>query len=84
MADCPIIQVDCHCLIPMPLFGKSVDRPFKFRDTAKKYRKREYRDRGQNSELHVQQYEGKLPFIPIDVTKSQVQKQIAVTSSMRN
>ena len=50
MADCPIIQVDCHCLIPMPLFGKSVDRPFKFRDATKKYRKkREYRDLGQKS-----------------------------------
>ena len=29
-ANCPVIEVDCHCVIPMTLFGKSVDRPFKF------------------------------------------------------
>ena len=69
MADCPIIQVDCHCLIPMPLFGKSVDRPFKFRDATKKYRKKRIQRPWPKIELHVQKYEGKLPFIPIDIAK---------------
>ena len=22
IANCPVIEVDCHCVIPMPLYGK--------------------------------------------------------------
>ena len=36
IAECPVVEVDCHCVIPMPLYGKSVDRPFKFRNATKK------------------------------------------------
>ena len=39
-AKCPILQVDCHCVVPMPVFGKSMDRPFRYRDATKKLRKR--------------------------------------------
>ena len=38
-ARCPLIEVDCHCVIPMTLYGRSVDRPFKFRSATKKLRK---------------------------------------------
>ena len=41
ISQCPVIEVDCHCVIPMPLYGKSVDRPFKFRSATKK-RSRSY------------------------------------------
>ena len=39
-AVCPFIEVDCLCVIPMTLYGRSVDRPFKFRNSTKKLRKR--------------------------------------------
>ena len=28
---CCLIEVDSHCVLPRPVFGKSLDRPFKFR-----------------------------------------------------
>ena len=28
---CCLIEVDSHCVLPRPVFGKSMDRPFKFR-----------------------------------------------------
>tara|TARA_B100001287_G_scaffold119550_1_gene100734 strand:+ start:4111 stop:6423 length:2313 start_codon:yes stop_codon:yes gene_type:complete len=28
---CSLIEVDSHCVLPRPVFGKSLDRPFRFR-----------------------------------------------------
>ena len=28
---CCLVEVDSHCVLPRPVFGKSLDRPFKFR-----------------------------------------------------
>ena len=28
---CCLVEVDSHCVLPRPVFGKSMDRPFKFR-----------------------------------------------------
>ena len=68
-ATCPIIEVDCHCVIPMTMFGKSVDRPFKFRDATKKMRKRLVQQTWPNNEITVPRYNGELPFNPIDIEK---------------
>ena len=68
-ANCPVIEVDCHCVIPMTLFGKSVDRPFKFRDATKKMRKRLVQQTWPNVEAIVEPYTGDLPFTPVDIDK---------------
>ena len=68
-AKCPIIEVDCHCVIPMPLFGKSVDRPFKFRDATKRMRKKMVQQNWPKVTAQTQSYEGKLPFTPIDIER---------------
>ncbi len=31
-----VVEVDSHCVLPRPVFGKSRDRPFRFRDSTKK------------------------------------------------
>ena len=31
-----LIEVDAHCVLPRPVFGRSLDRPFRFRDATKK------------------------------------------------
>ena len=66
-ATCPMLEVDCHCVIPMPMFGKSVDRPFKFRDATKKLRKRLIQQSWPKVECMPRPYTGKLPFEPIDI-----------------
>ena len=68
-ATCPVIEVDCHCVIPMTLFGKSVDRPFKFRDATKKIRKRLVQQSWPEIDITVPKYDGELPFNPVDVEK---------------
>ena len=68
-AACPVFDVDCHCVIPMPLFGKSVDRPFKFRDATKKMRKKRLQATWPTSDAHPEAYTGDLPFEPIDVVE---------------
>ena len=68
-ATCPVIEVDCHCVIPMTLFGKSVDRPFKFRDATKKMRKRLVQQSWPENDITVPKYDGELPFNPVDVEK---------------
>ena len=30
-----VIEVDAHCVLPRPVFGRSCDRPFRFRDATK-------------------------------------------------
>lgn len=67
IARCPVIEVDCHCVIPMPLYGKSVDRPFKFRSATKKLRKERIQRSWPNVELTPSKYTGDLPFVPVDI-----------------
>tara|TARA_B100000513_G_scaffold79543_1_gene32406 strand:- start:1638 stop:3509 length:1872 start_codon:yes stop_codon:yes gene_type:complete len=66
-AVCPFIEVDCHCVIPMTLYGRSVDRPFKFRSATKKLRKRLLGEAWEKVEVEVEGYLGELPFTPVDV-----------------
>ena len=66
-AKCPVVEVDCHCVIPMPLFGKSVDRPFKFRDATKRMRKKMVQQSWPKVTVENQSYNGQLPFTPIDI-----------------
>ena len=68
-ASCPVIEVDCHCVIPMTMFGKSVDRPFKFRDATKKMRKRLVQQTWPTLATSVKPYDGELPFTPIDIDR---------------
>ena len=63
----PVVEVDGHCVIPMPLYGRSVDRPFKFRDGTKKLRKQRLQRRWPDLELEVEAYGGELPFEPVMV-----------------
>jgi hypothetical protein len=67
IASCPVIEVDCHCVIPMPLYGKSVDRPFKFRSATKKLRKSRIQRPWPKVDAKPKQYDGKLTFTPVDV-----------------
>lgn len=62
-----VVEVDGHCVIPMPLFGRSVDRPFKFRDATKKLRRQRLQRRWPNLDLPVEAYGGELPFEPVMV-----------------
>ena len=67
IANCPVIEVDCHCVIPMTLYGKSVDRPFKFRSATKKLRKARIQRSWPKVEAKPKPYNGKLPFTPVDI-----------------
>ena len=66
-ADCPVIEVDCHCVIPMTMFGKSVDRPFKFRNATKKMRKRLVQQLWPVIDTTPAQFDGELPFEPVNI-----------------
>lgn len=68
-AECPILQVDCHCVVPMPVFGKSMDRPFRYRDATKKLRKRRIGKSWPLVEVENRSFEGVLPFKPVDIDK---------------
>ena len=68
-ATCPVLDVDCHCVIPMPLFGKSVDRPFKFRDATKRLRKQRLQASWPVCNATPQPYTGPLPFEPVNVVE---------------
>lgn len=63
----PVFDVDCHCVVPMPLFGKSVDRPYKYRDATKKMRKKRLQASWPVLEVQAEQYTGELPFEPVDI-----------------
>ena len=67
LTEGPVVEVDGHCVIPMPLYGRSVDRPFKFRDGTKKLRKQRLQRRWPDLELEVEAYAGELPFEPVMV-----------------
>ncbi|MGA0331227.1 MAG: FAD-dependent oxidoreductase [Candidatus Poseidoniaceae archaeon] len=67
-AQCPVIEIDCHCVVPMPVFGKSVDRPFRYRDATKKLRKRRVGASWPILDIEApQSWHGKLPFNPVDI-----------------
>ena len=68
-AACPVLDVDCHCVIPMPLFGKSVDRPYKFRDATKRMRKQRLQASWPVCEARPEPYTGPLPFEPVNVVE---------------
>ena len=51
----------------MPLFGRSVDRPFKFRNATKKWRKQRLQRAWPALDLQVKAYDGDLPFEPVMV-----------------
>ena len=63
----PVFDVDCHCVVPMPLFGKSVDRPYKYRDATKKLRKKRLQASWPVLDVQAEKYTGELPFEPVDV-----------------
>ena len=63
----PVFDVDCHCVVPMPLFGKSVDRPYKYRDATKKMRKKRLQASWPVLDVQAEQYTGELPFEPVDI-----------------
>ena len=67
LTEGPVVEVDGHCVIPMPLYGRSVDRPFKFRDGTKKLRKQRLQRRWPEIDLEVEAYDGDLPFEPVMV-----------------
>lgn len=63
----PVFDVDCHCVVPMPLFGKSVDRPYKYRDATKRLRKKRLQASWPVFDVQAEQYTGELPFEPVDI-----------------
>jgi len=36
IGNCCLVEVDSHCVLPRPIFGKTIDRPFRFREATKK------------------------------------------------
>ena len=38
--NCCLVEVDSHCVLPRPVFGKSIDRPFRFREATKNQMKK--------------------------------------------
>ena len=68
LAQCPVLQIDCHCVVPLPVFGKSMDRPFRYRDATKKLRKRRVGATWPSLELESpRSWDGTLPFEPINL-----------------
>ncbi|MBT3652023.1 MAG: NAD(P)-binding protein [Euryarchaeota archaeon] len=67
IATCPVLEIDCHCVVPMPVFGKSVDRPFKYRDATKRLRKTRLNQLWPKLEIQNTSWEGPLPFNPVDI-----------------
>ena len=63
----PVVEVDAHCVVPMPLFGKSVERPYQYRNVTKKLRIGRVQREWPNCEVRAEPYLGTLPFIPINI-----------------
>ena len=82
-ALCPVIEIDCHCVVPMPIFGKSVDRPFRYRDATKKLRNRRVGAPWPILELESpQSWNGILPFKPVEIaTLSSPDERLALLRS---
>ena len=67
-AQCPVLEIDCHCVVPLPVFGKSMDRPFRYRDATKKLRKRRVGAPWPSLQLESpRSWDGTLPFEAINV-----------------
>ena len=66
---CCLVEVDSHCILPRPVFGKSRDRPFRFRDATKdEMRARVSRNWPLIREKTLRMPESwKPPFLPVDV-----------------
>ena len=67
IASCPVIEIDCHCVVPMTVFGKSVDRPFKYRDATKRLRKSRINQSWPKLDIKNKAWKGLLPFTPVDI-----------------
>ena len=67
IAACPVIEIDCHCVVPMTVFGKSVDRPFKYRNATKRLRKSRINNSWPKLEVENRSWQGILPFTPVDI-----------------
>lgn len=72
-AKCPVLQIDCHCVVPMTVFGKSMDRPFRYRDATKKLRKKRIGQNWPKLQIDNRRYTSKLPFTPVDIEEEIVQ-----------
>ena len=66
----PVIEVDSHCVLPRPVFGRSMDRPFRFRDATKKEMKQRMTQRWPQSNHEIIRFpEGWVPpFKPVDAS----------------
>ena len=62
-------EVDAHCVLPRPVFGRSLDRPFRFRDATKKDMQRRAGLPWPTCDVPIQRLpEGWTPpFSPVDV-----------------
>ncbi|RAH14062.1 MAG: hypothetical protein CMB56_006435 [Methanobacteriota archaeon] len=67
ISECPFIEIDCHCIIPLTIFGKSLDRPFKFRDATKKLIKTNKLFKKSDIGKIPAKYSDNLPFTPINI-----------------
>ena len=63
----PLVEVDAHCVVPMPLFGKSVERPYQYRNATRKLRKKRVQREWPTCEVNAKQYRGHLPFVPVNI-----------------
>ena len=66
---CTLVEVDSHCVLPRPVFGKSKDRPFRFRQ-ATKHEMRERAVRNwpiSRAEIERMPENWEPPFEPVDV-----------------
>lgn len=69
IASCPVLEIDCHCVVPMPVFGKSMDRPFRYRDATKKLRKRRVGVSWPRPQVEQSlSWDGELPFEPVEIS----------------
>ena len=66
----PVIEVDSHCVLPRPVFGRSLDRPFRFRDATKKEMKRRKTQRWPQSNHEIIRFpeDWMPPFKPVDAS----------------
>ena len=70
IATCPVLEIDCHCVVPLTVFGKSMDRPFRYRDATKKLRKRRVGVSWPHPKVeHSLSWDFDLPFTPVDVSQ---------------
>lgn len=70
IATCPVIEIDCHCVVPLPVFGKSMDRPFRYRDATKKLRKRRVGQPWPSLDLEKPlRWNGPLPFEQVNISE---------------